>query len=440
MGVSSCYAFSKFRKANRKPTFQEQSWSPLATRSYGQISSADRSQLQNISTTSISHRPSRTEDEQTTAAAAAEAGLNRNTSVRSVITLPAYSQTPKETEQVLGREGERAGIDTVVEFPETVEEEEVRREEEMESLYQIRQARRQEAADREERRRQRREARARRDWARLEELTRESRTRAEAARPGGTSTNGPSTTLSAAALLVEYHSRGRDQRVSEVSYGDLGHVRHDGSRLRANSNDSERGLLDGAEPMGEGDGRQRAASGASSLTTFTLPQPHVRDRSSSNLSISTTASGLEDSGAGHPTPPSTRDGDGSGREAQRSTGSDPPGTGTSDSSPTTNRFTPEASSGSDEIGDSQIPPPIQNDPPDYEYLDWGDAPAYESSVRGRAQDQDDAGSFPNSSGRAQGVPQRVPTMAPGLPDIEALPSISIEAATEPNTPASVTSA
>ena len=72
---------------------------------------------------------------------------DRNTSVRSVMTLPAYSQAPKETEQVIGREGERAGMDTVVEFPEDPAEEEARREEEMESLYQIRQARRQEVAE-----------------------------------------------------------------------------------------------------------------------------------------------------------------------------------------------------------------------------------------------------------------------------------------------------
>ncbi|KAF2785605.1 hypothetical protein K505DRAFT_6412, partial [Melanomma pulvis-pyrius CBS 109.77] len=95
------------------------------------------------------------------------AGVDRNTSVRSVMTLPAYSPAARENEQILGREGERGGIDTVLEFPETNDDEEQRREGEMESLYQIRLARRREAAEREERRQARREARARGDTAAL---------------------------------------------------------------------------------------------------------------------------------------------------------------------------------------------------------------------------------------------------------------------------------
>src|SRR5204863_1941443 len=129
----------------------------------------------------------------------ANGGVDRNTSVRSVMTLPKYSPIPKPTEQVIGREGERDGMDIVVEFPETAEEEELQREEQMESLYQIRLARRREIAEREERRRERREARERGDWARLEELRRERRARADSQ---GTS-NGSTTTLSAAALIAE---------------------------------------------------------------------------------------------------------------------------------------------------------------------------------------------------------------------------------------------
>ncbi len=63
-------------------------------------------------------------------------GVDRNTSVRSVMTLPAYSSAARENERILGREGERGGIDNVIELPETVDEEERVREEEMESLYQ----------------------------------------------------------------------------------------------------------------------------------------------------------------------------------------------------------------------------------------------------------------------------------------------------------------
>ena len=73
---------------------------------------------------------------------------------------------------MLGREGERAGMDNVVELPETQDEEEMQRNGEMESLYQIRLARRAEAAEREARRQARREARARGDHIALAEIRR----------------------------------------------------------------------------------------------------------------------------------------------------------------------------------------------------------------------------------------------------------------------------
>ncbi|KAF3480861.1 uncharacterized protein GIQ15_06208 [Arthroderma uncinatum] len=182
-----------------------------------------------------------------------EAALDRNTSIRSVMTLPSYTITPKASERVIAREGERDGMDVVVEFPETAEEEEQDREEQMESLYQIRLARRREIAEREEARQQRREARERGDWARVEELRRESRARAEANRlqSQSESPNGSSVNVSAATLLAEHQSRGRERRVSSVSYADIGHVRHDGTRLFSSSPDSDsRGLLESAAGMG----------------------------------------------------------------------------------------------------------------------------------------------------------------------------------------------
>ena len=444
----------RLRAQNRKPTliptsFLKQRWYSWSPRSkYGQVASHDRSR--NLSTTNTSYNAASNDAEDTAAHTAVTAGVDRNTSVRSVMTLPAYSQSPKETEQVIGREGERAGMDTVVEFPEHADEEEQRREEEMESLYQIREARRREIAEREERRQERREARARGDWARLEQMTRESRARAEAARLGSATANASNTNLSAATLLAEHQSRGRERRVSAVTYASLGHVRHDGTRLRANSDESERGaLLDGAAPMGEGEGRNRnrAASGASSLN-FSLPQPHFRDRSTSSvLSISTTASDLENPSQARPTPPSTRDG----REPRSSNGSDPAGTGTSESSPTANRFTPEASTGSDDIGDSHIPAPIGSEPPTYEQLEWGEAPAYESPVRDRGENVESslddviAEQIPTpatteaSSSQRLALPARVPSRAPRLPQIDTLPSISVEGPSQPNTPASTPS-
>ncbi|EXJ78970.1 hypothetical protein A1O3_08470 [Capronia epimyces CBS 606.96] len=338
-------------------------------------------------------------------------GVDRNTSVRSVITLPAYSHTPKDTEQVLGREGEREGMDTVIEFPETQEEEEARREDLMDSLYQIRLARRREIAEREERRRERREARERGDTARLEELRRQSQRRAS---ESVSSLNG-GVSLSAATLLAEHQSRGRETRVSSVAYGSLGEVRHDGTRIRANSNDSERGgLLSGAAPMGELEGRPRQLSDATSIST--ISRPHTRDPSISGNSVSTVGSDIEPQA----TPVSLR---------PRSSHSDGPRSNTTDSSPTANRFTPDESTGSDDIGESRIPHDDLdevNRPPDYEIHEWGDAPAYELAVARRAAS--------NAAAHAARVPSRTPSNAmPQLPQLN-LPSISVSVATEPSTP------
>ncbi|KAJ4374155.1 hypothetical protein N0V83_002896 [Neocucurbitaria cava] len=174
-------------------------------------------------------------------------GVDRNTSVRSVMTLPPYSYSARENERILGREGERAGMDNVVELPETQDDEERQREEEMESLYQIRLARRVEQADREARRQARREARARGDVQALADIRRRAEEAAD---------------LSVSQLLIAEHqtkTRTRDRRVSSVAYGDLGVARHDGTRVRANSTESDiRPLLDSAASISGQSGRSRA--------------------------------------------------------------------------------------------------------------------------------------------------------------------------------------
>ncbi|OBT85949.1 hypothetical protein VE02_04769 [Pseudogymnoascus sp. 03VT05] len=176
--------------------------------------------------------------------------IDRNTSVRSIATLPEYAFLPKSTEQVLGRAGERDGIDTVVKFPDIAEAaEEERREDEMEALYQVRLARRNEIAAREERRRLRREARDRGDLDALAELR--TRGRAES-------------NSNLDALRAEHSRlRERERAVSQVSYADLGVAHLDGSRVRANSEESERPLLGDAVDMGAGG---RASMG--SFSTF----------------------------------------------------------------------------------------------------------------------------------------------------------------------------
>ncbi|KAI3319395.1 hypothetical protein HD806DRAFT_292305 [Xylariaceae sp. AK1471] len=161
--------------------------------------------------------------------------IDRNTSIRSIMTLPKYTNTANEGEQVLGRAGERDGVDVIIEMP-SVEQQEALRDEEMETMYQIRLARRQQNAEREERRRLTQEARQRGDVAALEDLR--DRRRAES--------NGPSVIEDLRETQGQIRTR-RERAVSSVSYHDLGVARHDGSRLRANSTESERvGLLSDA--------------------------------------------------------------------------------------------------------------------------------------------------------------------------------------------------
>ncbi|PSR87200.1 hypothetical protein BD289DRAFT_482290 [Coniella lustricola] len=187
-------------------------------------------------------------------------GVNRNTSVRSVMTLPAYRPKATETEQVLGREGERDGIDTVVELP-TAEEEEVLREDEMEALYQIRLARRRQIAEREARRQERQEARQRHDNRALAEIRSRARQASEQAVREVEDLRGQHDAI----------KQSRQRAVSSVSYADLGVVRADGTRLRANSNESERmGLLSDAASIA----LSTRESGASSSQHRRLPSSH----------------------------------------------------------------------------------------------------------------------------------------------------------------------
>lgn len=267
-------------------------------------------------------------------------GIDRNTSIRSVMTLPAYNPKPLAHEQVLGREGERGGIDTVVEYPETAEEQEARREEEMESLYQVRQARRREAIEREERRRLRREARERNDWVALEEIRRQAREQ-----------NSNNAAQSVEMLRAEHERiRERERQVSAVAYGDLGVARHDGTRLRANSEESERtGLL--------GD----AASIANSS--------RYHQRHQSTTSVLSTDSNLDDLES--PTP---------GYARQRSDSQpESPLRIMSSRSDSTHTVDPEMTE--TDMGMEDIP---INSPPGYDHVDFEDPPVYTSPVRTRA--------------------------------------------------------
>lgn len=269
------------------------------------------------------------------------AGVQRETSVRSIMTLPPYSVSPKDSEQVVAREGERGGMDMVVEFPETVDEQEARREDQMESLYQLRLQRRQEIADREARRQERRDARARGDAVRLEQLAAESR-----ARNNARNANASNTSISATAVIAEHRSRERDRRISSVSYASIGRVRHDGSRLRADSHDSDH------QPL-----LPNAVVDSASPSLMDPPTSMCSRVQSTASSIMTASTSLTEADPLVLRPTSTH----------RS------------SRPTSMHFSSRPVSviqpDEGDLGTLNIPPP-----PDYEHLDWGDAPAYESQT------------------------------------------------------------
>ena len=314
----------------------------------------------------------------------AERGVDRNTSVRSVMTLPAYAPAPRPTERVIGREGERAGMDVVVEFPETAAEEEARREDEMDSLYQIRVARRREIADRDERRRLRREARERGDMVTLEELRTEARLRAESTAAAGAST----TSLGAASLIAEHSARERDRRVSSVSYAELGLARHDGTRLRADSVESDhRPLLDSAASI----------AGSARGSFFMVPR-RTRERSTSSvLSVSTNAS---DDDNGHTPRTSTTHG-------RNGSGSDPihtPSASVQDTPP---------GAGDVDVGDAGIPHP---EPPGYDYI------GLNRDQNCEREEEEEVPPYEGPTG----------SRAPQLPALQTLPAIEVTRSTPSN--------
>lgn len=350
----------------------------------------------------------------------AQGTVERNTSVRSVMTLPAYSKSVRDNERSLAREGERGGIDTVVEAPETADEEEARREEEMESLYQIRVQRRQEIADREARREARRDARQRQDYTALAAMRQESLLRAEQRRAGiGT----------AAAMIAEHRANPQERRVSSVSYADLGVARHDGTRLRANSSDSDhRPLLDSAASMSESTIRPMTGDSLS---------VHQRGRSSSSALSVMTGSDISDTEMD--LPPFGRAGnDFEVVNMSRTHSRDPSGSHT----PLANRSRTNSATGpltldTADVGESRIP---AYQPPAYDE-GFEEAPPYTSPVEQRVTSfQRPQTAEPESQRLQPSEPESQRPVsasgAPMLPAIGRLPSIRMTEATpiEPRGP------
>lgn len=365
-------------------------------------------------------------------AANGDAGVERHTSVRSVMTLPAYSKSVRENEQVLAREGERDGIDVVVEMPETEEMEEERREEEMESLYQIRVQRRAEVSEREDRRRRRQEARERGDFAEVERLRQEGRdATARREREG------------AAAMIAEHQTRvaTRDRRVSSVSYADVGVARHDGTRIRANSNDSDsRPLLDSAASIHGGGASLRPWS-----TQDSMPYSHHRNRS--QISQNGSFQSASDEGSEFvdlaDLPPFGRAGSdfevvtlNQGSHSRNGSAAHTPPGGRSRASTGASRNgavrpAVDTSVRTGDLGEASIP---SADPPSYDGEGFEEAPPYESPVTARPPSL--RISTPTGHQRPDAQRTNSDSGAPSLPEIGRLPSIRIAEATpvEPRKP------
>ncbi|KAL9602422.1 MAG: hypothetical protein Q9219_001846 [cf. Caloplaca sp. 3 TL-2023] len=290
--------------------------------------------------TNNSHDPASTTEMSTTDGD----GVNRNTSIRSIMTLPPYRPSPLPTERLIAREGERAGVDTVVEFPETAEEEESRREADMDEIYQARLARRQEAEERRERRHARRAAREAGDWARMAQLRLQTQIAANARRAEMLASPDSSSSSLPREFAEDPRAYVRERRISSVSYADLGLARHDGSRIRADSIESDhRPLLDSAASMG--------GSRRNSLSNI-RSRPLHHHRNASTGSVLT----MESDTPPVPTP----------LTSNRS-GSDPP------------VLTPSATQGSTDSDRSNDHP--LEDPPQYEEEE---APPYVSPIRNSA--------------------------------------------------------
>lgn len=346
-------------------------------------------------------------------------GVNRNTSVRSVMTLPTYSRSVRENERILGREGDRDGIDVVVEAPEGEEEEEARREEEMESLYQIRLQRRREVEEREDRRRRRREARARGDFAEVERIRQEGVTATQQREIAG-----------ASAMITEHQGKNRDRRISSVSYADVGVARHDGTRIRAGSTESDsRPLLDSAASISGGASLRPWPTRESNFT-------HHRNQSQTGSFMSGASDESSEMVDLSQEPPFGRAGSdydivnmNQGSHSRNgSTISTPAGGRSRASTTNTMPVRPSVDTAvSGDLGESQIP---SAEPPSYDGDGFEEAPPYTSPIQERAPSlRLSAAERPEAQRRSTS-----PNGAPLLPEIGRLPSIRIAEAT-PVTPA-----
>jgi hypothetical protein len=278
----------------------------------------------------------------------------------------------------------------------------------MESLYQIRVQRRREIAEREERREARRDARRREDYTTLAAMRQESIWRAQQRATAG-----------AAAMIADHRANSRERRVSAVQYGDLGVARHDGTRLRANSTDSDnRPLLDSAASMSE-----------STVRPITGDSLSVHRRGRSGSSATSAMSGSDVSDNEGDLPPFGRSGTDFEVVSMNQTQSRSPSAtrGSADNHSRAGSSAGPLSLDTADLGESRIP---MYQPPAYEE-GFEEAPPYTSPIDRQIPGFQRARSQQSETPRPMSA-----TGAPMLPEIGRLPSIRIAEATpiEPRGP------
>jgi hypothetical protein len=226
-------------------------------------------------------------------------------------------------------------------------------------------------------------------------------------------------------MIAEHQSRSRERRVSSVSYAELGVARHDGTRIRAGSSESDRPLLSSAASMGGTSNRPGSAQDTASLHT------HNRDPSASSIMS------VSDDGTEVEMPPFGRAGSDfevvqlNQAHSRNASQNHTPVVNRSRASSNTGPPRPVVDTSVD-LADQQIP---SSEPPSYDGEGFEEAPPYTSPVRERAphrispiQEQDS----PQTPSQHRTTPSEAG--APTLPEIGRLPSIRINQPTPIPTP------
>lgn len=225
-------------------------------------------------------------------------------------------------------------------------------------------------------------------------------------------------------MITEHQGKNRDRRISSVSYADVGVARHDGTRIRAGSTESDsRPLLDSAASI----------SGGASLRPWSTRDSHsfTHHRNQSQQTFNSASDDSSEMVDLAEAPPFGRAGSdyeivtmNQSHSRNGSAISTPAGGRSRASTTNTMPVRPSVDTAvSGDLGESSIP---SAEPPSYDGDGFEEAPPYTSPVLERGPS---LRLSPTQSPEAQ---SSSPNGAPLLPEIGRLPSIRIAEATPVN--------